>query len=95
MRFLFSIGLVLLLVATIFALQNPSPVTLSFVVWKFNTTLALAIIGAAIAGAVVVYAASLFSLSQLRGRVRAAETRLRQWEQERSTRSEPPESARP
>lgn len=88
MRFLLTVAVLLLVAATIFALQNPVPVALKFVAWSFGTTLALAIIGAAVAGGLVVYIASLFSQGELRARLRAAEVRLREWERERAARGE-------
>ncbi len=80
MRFLMSIGVVLLIVTTVFALQNPTPVTVTFLRWSRTTTIALALIGAAVFGALVVYLASLVSQGNLRGRLRAAESRLREWD---------------
>ena len=89
MRFLFSLAVLLLVAATIFALQNPAAVTLKFVRWSLTTTLALAVIGAAVLGGFAVYVASLFSHGALRARLRAAEARLREGEQERAARGEP------
>ncbi len=88
MRGLIFLGLLLLVAAAIFALQNPSSVTLRFVVWSLPTTLAVAVIGAAVLGGLIVYVASLFSQGALRGRLRAAEARLREWERERATSGE-------
>ena len=89
MRFLFSLAVLLLAAATIFALQNPAAVTLKFVRWSLTTTLALAVIGAAVLGGLAVYVASLFSQGALRARLRAAEARLREWEREGAARGEP------
>ncbi len=83
MRGLISLGVLLLAAATIFALQNPSPVVLRFVAWSLSTTLAVAVIGAAVLGGLIVYVASLFSHGTMRARLRAAEARLREWERER------------
>ena len=89
MRFLFSLAVLLLAAATIFALQNPATVTLRFVTWSLTTTLALAIVGAAVLGGLIVYIASLFSHGELRARLRSAEARLREGERERAARGEP------
>jgi uncharacterized integral membrane protein len=94
MRFLFFLGVLLLAAATIFALQNPMAVPLRFLVWNLSTTLALAVIGAAVAGGLLVYVASLLSLGDLRRRLRAAEGRLREVERDRSARGEPPQPPR-
>ncbi len=89
MRFLFSLGVFLLAAATIFALNNPDAVTLKFLIWKYPTTLALAVLGAAVLGGLIVYIVSLLSHGGLRARLRSAEARLREWELERTARSEP------
>lgn len=89
MRFLFSLGVLLLAAATIFALQNPATVTLRFVVWSLPTTLALGIIGAVVLGGLIVYIASLFSHGELRARLRSAEARERERERDGAARGEP------
>ncbi|MDQ7850557.1 MAG: LapA family protein, partial [Armatimonadota bacterium] len=68
-------------------------VTLRFVAWSLSTTLALAVIGAAVLGGLIVYVASVVSHGALRGRLRAAEARLREWERERATSGQAPGSA--
>jgi uncharacterized integral membrane protein len=90
MRFLFFFAVLLLAAAALFALQNPTPVTLKFALWSLTTTLALAIIGAAVLGGLVVYIASLFSLAGLRARLRGADARLGEWERERAARGDAP-----
>jgi len=93
MRGLISLGVRLLAAATVFALQNPSPVALRFVAWSLSTTLAVAVIGAAVLGGLIVYVASLFSHGALRARLRAAEGRLREWERERADTGQVPGSS--
>src|SRR4030067_1014504 len=88
MRVLFFLGGLLLAAAALFPRQNPVAVTLKFVRWSLTTTLALAVIGAAVLGGFAVYVASLFSHGALRARLRAAEARLREGERERAARGE-------
>jgi len=89
-RFLLAIGVLLLVIATVFSLQNTAAVTLVFLGWRLPTTLALAVIGAALAGGVIVYLASLVTIGELRARLRAAESRLREGERERTERPAEP-----
>jgi len=90
MRFLLIVALLLLAAVTIFALNNPAPVSVRFLRWQWATTLALAMIAAALAGAVVVYVASLAAQQGLKARLRTAESRLA--DQERQRPAPPPQS---
>lgn len=87
MRFLFALAVLLLVAVTIFALNNPAQVSVKFLRWQWATTLALAMIAAVVAGALVVYIASLAAHRGLRARLRAAETRLAEVERQRPTAS--------
>ncbi|MGH2453977.1 MAG: lipopolysaccharide assembly protein LapA domain-containing protein [bacterium] len=89
MRFLLIVALLLLAAVTIFALNNPAPVNVRFLRWQWATTLALAMIAAALAGAVVVYVASLAAHQGLKARLRTAESRLADKERQRPA-SPPP-----
>jgi len=93
MRVLLLLALVLLAAVTIFALNNPTAVTVRFLAWRYGTTLALAMIAAAAAGAVVVYIASLAAQQGLKTRLRAAESRLAELERQRT--APPPQSPPP
>jgi putative membrane protein len=54
MRFFFFIALLILVVALIFALQNTATATISFLFWRREISLALALLAAFLLGAAVV-----------------------------------------
>ncbi len=83
MRVLLALALVLLAAVTIFALNNPGEVTVKFLYWQRSTSLALAMIAAAVAGALVVYVASLAAQRGLKARLRGTESRLAELERQR------------
>lgn len=60
MQLVFVLLTVLLLAVAVFALQNPDRVTLSFLAWKVETSVALLTLGATTAGALI---AGLLSLA--------------------------------
>lgn len=84
MRILLVLALVLLVVVTIFALNNPTAVTVRFLAWTYGTSLALAMIASVAVGALVVYIASLGAQQGLKARLRATETRLAELERQRT-----------
>ena len=53
MFILFIIGLLIGAITIVFALQNIVPITVTFLVWQFDGSLALILVLAALAGAVV------------------------------------------
>lgn len=55
------ISLILALAAVVFSLQNTAPVTIQFLVWEYQTSLVLLILGALAVGAGLAYIASLGS----------------------------------
>jgi uncharacterized integral membrane protein len=73
-------ALLLLVVVTVFALANPAPIALRFLMWQAETTLAIAIIGAAVIGGFLVFVSSVFGQQHLRTRLRDAQTRVRELE---------------
>jgi uncharacterized integral membrane protein len=73
-------ALVLLVLVTVFALSNPVTVSLYFLSWQFETTLALAVIGAAVVGGALVFVSSVLGQQQLRARLRESQARLRDLE---------------
>lgn len=79
---MFIIGAVLVIAATIFVLENRDPVTINFLGWSYATPLGVALLVAAVAGAVVIYFSSLIKQAQLRAQVRSAETRARELERQ-------------
>jgi uncharacterized integral membrane protein len=79
---MFIVGVILLLVITVFVLENRSPVTVEFLAWQYNTQLGLALVAAAVAGAVVIYFSGLLKQRDLRAQARAAEAKLRELERQ-------------
>jgi uncharacterized integral membrane protein len=78
---LFTIfALLLLVVVTLFALGNPQTVTLRFLVWQVETTLALATISGAVLGGLLVFVSSLLGQRHLRAMLREAQGRVRDLE---------------
>jgi putative membrane protein len=73
-------ALLLLVVVTAFALMNPVPVTVRFLAWQAQTTLALAVIGAAVFGGFLVLVSSVLGQRHLRARLREAQARARELE---------------
>ncbi len=77
----FTVFALLLLVAvTLFALANPMPVPIRFLAWRAETTLALAVIGAAVIGGLLVFISSVVGQQHLRARLREAQAHLRDLE---------------
>ncbi len=54
MQLLVLIGLALAMIAVAFALQNNVPVTVTFLLWRFDSTLAMVLLLAAAIGAIAV-----------------------------------------
>ena len=77
MRFLFLSLLFALLVA-IFAVQNATPVTVTFLQGSFQTSLVIVILGAATFGALIILSLALFSQFKLQRALRAALQREQQ-----------------
>jgi len=70
--------ILLLLAVTIFALSNTTPVTVMFWQWPIYTgSLALAVVGAGVVGALLTLLPSLLRQSHLGGRIRDLERQLR------------------
>lgn len=74
------VALLLLVGVTVFALYNPQPVVLRFLVWQVQTTVALAVVGGAVVGGVLVFISSLLGQQHLRARVRDLQARVRELE---------------
>jgi uncharacterized integral membrane protein len=47
------IALIMIALVTVFSVQNASPVTISFIYWKFNASLAIVVFLSALAGALI------------------------------------------
>lgn len=74
------VALVLLAVVTVFALGNPAVVTLRFLFWQAEVSVALAVIGGALFGGLLVFISGLIGQQHLRARLRDLQTRLREME---------------
>jgi len=79
---MFIVGVILLLGITVFVLENRTPITVEFLAWRYDTQLGLAIVAAALAGAIIIYFSGLLKQRELRAQARAAETRLRDMERQ-------------
>ncbi len=73
-------ALLLFAAVTVFALANPSAVVLRFAVWEVQTTLALATVGAAVLGGLLVFVSGFVGQRRLRSRVRELQARLHEIE---------------
>ncbi len=80
---MFIAGVVLLLVVTVFVLENRTPITVEFLAWRYDTQLGLALVAAALVGAIVIYFSGLLRQRELRAQARSAEARLRDMERQR------------
>ncbi len=80
---MFIIGVIFLIAATVFVMENRDPVTVHFLGWAYPVSLGVALLVAAVAGAVLIYVSSLIKQAQLRAQVRSAEARARDLEHER------------
>jgi uncharacterized integral membrane protein len=76
MQFVFILLSLLLLAVAVFALQNPDRVTLSFLAWKVETSVAILALGATTTGALI---AGLLGLA----------SRLRRWQRARAVTAPP------
>lgn len=86
---MFIIGVIFLIAATVFVMENRALVPVQFLGWTYSVSLGVAILVAAVAGAVVIYFSGLVKQAQLRAQVRSAEARARDLErQQRQTASE-------
>lgn len=79
---MFIVGVILLLAITVFVLENRTPITLEFLAWRYDTQLGLALVAAALAGAIIIYFSGLLKQRELRTQARAAEARLRDMERQ-------------
>ncbi|MGH2348902.1 MAG: LapA family protein [bacterium] len=78
------IGVILLVLVAVFALENRDPVTIKFLGWQYYTVLSYAMIAPLMIGAFILYVAGLFRHRELRAQIRDAELRLREAERQRS-----------
>jgi uncharacterized integral membrane protein len=71
------LALLVLVVATAFSLNNPDPVAVRFLMWRFETTLALAVLGGAVLGGFLVFSSNMLAQQRLRAQVRELQARVR------------------
>jgi uncharacterized integral membrane protein len=74
-------ALILFAGVTVFSLSNPDLVTVRFLAWHLQTSLALAVVGAGIVGGLLVLISSAVGQQQMRARLRELQTRLRELEE--------------
>lgn len=79
---MFIVGVILLLAITVFVLENRTPITVEFLAWRYDTQLGLALLAAAVAGAIIIYFSGLLKQRELRAQARAAEAKLRDMERQ-------------
>ncbi len=75
------VGVILLLAVTFLVVQNQDAVTVRFFFWQVQTQLGLALIGAAVVGAFIMYISAVIKHRELRGQIRGVEARLREAEE--------------
>lgn len=68
---------VLAVLFTVFALENRTPVTVSFLAWRYDTSLGLAVIVPLVLGLLSGFLISWGKAQQLRGQLHHAETRTK------------------
>lgn len=76
------LGVVLLVIVVVFAVENRAPVTIEFLAWRYDTQVGLAMIASAVVGAIIIYLSGAVAQARLRTQLRSAETRLREQEQQ-------------
>ncbi len=82
------VGVALLIAIAIFVLQNRDLIAIRFLGWQYSVESGLALLGAALVGAIIIYFSGLIKQGQLRAQVRAAEARARELERQRPTPSD-------
>lgn len=98
---MFIVAVILLVVFTVFVLENRSPLSIRFLSWDYSAETGLLLLAAALVGAIVMYFSGLLRQRELRGQVRAAEAKVRDLERQQrlaerqSASSEGPPASRP
>jgi len=82
MQIFLIFSLIIAALATIFAVQNAAPITVNFLVWEFEGSLALILLIALIAGAMISFFASLPALIKSRLVVKSLNKKLTKSEME-------------
>jgi uncharacterized integral membrane protein len=76
-------ALLLLAVATMFALANPDRVMVRFLMWHLETTVALAVVGGSVLGGFLVFISQALAHRRMRAQIRDLQMRLSSAEQGR------------
>jgi uncharacterized integral membrane protein len=79
---MFIVAVILLVVVTVFVLENRAPLSIRFLSWDYSAETGLMLIGAALVGAIVMYFSGLLRQRELRGQIRAAEAKVRDLERQ-------------
>jgi len=89
MRIFFVVALVLALLVTVFAVQNNQPITISFLFWSINGSLALVLMVTLVLG--IVIGVLLMTPGSVRNRLQVGglQRSLRSLEQEKAAAAEP------
>ena len=89
MRIFFVVALILALLVTVFAVQNNQPITISFLLWSIDGSLALVLMITLVLG--IVIGVLLMAPGSVRGRLQIGglQRSLRSLEQENATAAEP------
>ncbi|MBI4279601.1 MAG: LapA family protein [Armatimonadetes bacterium] len=74
------VALVLLVLVTIFALNNPAEVQVRFLTWRYATSLAMALLTSVVVGALLVFISSLLYQRTLHQQIRTQEQQIRRYE---------------
>ena len=95
MRILFAVALILALLVTVFAVQNNQPITISFLFWSTEGSLALVLMITLVLG--IAIGVLLMTPGSVRSRLQAGglQRTVRSLEQEKASEVVPPESAQP
>jgi len=88
MRIFFVVALILALLGTVFAVQNNQPITISFLFWSIDGSLALVLMTTLVLG--IVIGVLLMAPGSVRGRLQVGglQRSLRSLEQEQATAAE-------
>jgi uncharacterized integral membrane protein len=92
MQLLLIVGIIIAILAVVFALQNAIPITVSFLVWKFESSLALVLLIAIALGILMSLLVSVPSMIKRRGMISSQKKQLEKSLQRESEREKENES---
>lgn len=88
MQLLLIVGIIIAILAVVFALQNAVPITVSFLVWKFESSLALVLLIAIALGILMSLLVSVPSMIKRRGMISSQKKKIKQLEKSLQRESE-------